>query len=815
MRSYIEIGAFPIKNYSSSTTTPFLSLLAHLDNQKDEFIEVYLIRNSETIRCILGVNEEYTDIALSVFSGFRYIVTPVDFIDEIKSCFSSIALHRKAQQVKIDGDFIYDYSSINPPIDSPTLSYLFSHISDGSGIAFVLGKMQDDTNIDPLRFAKVSISKHKYKSKDAIDAILSASKLYIACAFTFGDSDSQSVLASEMCFTISGWDYSFLSESINLLSESFVNSLDTVFTVKSLIRKDRILISDRRQLLLLRTVTESEFHSIISSFDFILDDSNTTPNLDTLWDHDAYSYFKKSEKSLCIGSSLYNNCEYHLARHKLRQGLLIVGSSGSGKGNQLFRIIDQLNKDGVPMLIFESAKQEMHHLVKNAKGESVIPKLKTWRPVAGQFLFNPFEIPVGLSLSEYRASLVQMLRTCFRLDGPLEELFVSTLNRCFYKANYTDSSGSDDPEVHKWGLHEFIIEYSRLIKGSGYSPKTKDDMRQAGLTRLKGLLDSNPDVYDTDHSISLIDLIKENTCNLIQLNSLPTIEAKQSLATMLLIALGAYMQLRFKHCEDQDKLRLVIIMDESHNLLKSVSDINGNSYSFADDFANLMLTLRSVGVGFIISDQTTTNIPKVITDACDSKMFMGSSKFSGIAEHLDFLGADDDLLRNLYRLTKGSGVFSFSGSPHCAVFQTNNYIDEFALAEDVVTCNDFMLLPESQKAATFLECQYCPYWHNESKCSLKSKQIARQVSSQFVFKEGNPLRWDYYNKQKEKVDFQKQSHKRKLYLIVKELNKRMSCDNGYCTFIQWLRICNLEFETSFTTEDILFMLKYLDIKGEI
>lgn len=766
------------------------------------------MRNSDTIRCIFGVNEEYADIALSVFSGFRYIVTPVDFVNEINSCNSSIVLHRRAQQLKVDGDYIFDYSIINTPIDSPTLSYLFSHVPDGTGIAFILGKMQDVPRIDPLRFVKDSISSHEYKSKDAIDSILSAAKLYIACAFTFGDYDSQLVLASEMCFTISGWDYSYLSESIDLLSKSFVDNLETVFTVKSLVRKDRILISDRRQLLLLRTVTETEFHSIISSFDSLLDDSNTVPNLDTLWEHDADSYFRKSEKSLCIGSSLHNNCDYHLARQKLRQGLLIVGSSGSGKGNQLFRIIDQLNKDAVPMLIFESAKQEMHHLVKT------VSELKTWRPVSGQFVFNPFEIPEGLSLSEYRASLVQMLRTCFRLDGPLEELFISTLNRCFYNANYTESSGIDDPKVQKWGLHEFIIEYSRLIKESGYSPKTKDDMRQAGLTRLKGLLDSNPDVYDTDHSIHLIDLIKENSCNLIQLNSLPTIEAKQSLATMLLIALGTYMQLRFKHCEDQNELRLVIIMDESHNLLKSVNDINGVSYSFADDFANLILTLRSVGVGFIISDQTTYNIPRVIADACDSKMFLGSSKFSGIADYLDFLSADDNLLRNLYRLNKGCGVFSYSGAPHCVVFRTENYIDEFALAEDVDPCNDYMQLPESQKAATYRECQFCPYWQNELKCNLTSKQIARQISSQFVFKEGNPLKWSYFNKQKEKVDIQKQSHEGKLYLIVKEVNKRMSCDNGYCTFIQWLRICNLEYETMFTPADIQFMLGYLKIKGD-
>ena len=784
MDKYLQIKAFPFNNNEFFDESPILSILSHFDHEKDEFLKVLIMKRSGILQCSLVFDDKYTSIFCEVLRSYNYIVDPDFTMHPDIHLESKTVLHRKVW-LEV-GTKNLSISQISNSINSPTINYMLSTGSDGVGFLIVLGHLHHNTSVNPLFSAQNALCEYYVVDPEAVDSLINADKYFSASIFTLGSEQEQLNLAMELSHVVSGWDYTVCPNTLELESIDFDSFLDD-FESNSMI--------DRRLSKLLTTVTKDELDTLLFVYDLVAQNDSLTRNLNSLWDLDVSRYFEKVGKSICLGTSICGEYEYHLAWHKLRQGLLIVGSSGSGKGNQLFRIIEQLNKDEVPMLIFESAKQEMHHLLKNKDGEDVVSNLKTWRPTAGEFLFNPFEIPEGLTLTEYRASLVQMLRTCFRLDGPLEELFVSTLNRCFYKYQYTDSSNSSESTVQKWGLYEFIVEYSRMIKESGYSPKTKDDMRQAGLTRLRALLDSNPDVYDTNRSIQLVDLIQEKCCNLIQLNSLPTIDAKQSLATMILIALGAYMQLRFQHCGDQEKLRLVIIMDESHNLLKSVSDINGITYSFADDFANLMLTLRSVGVGFIISDQTTANIPKVITDACDSKMFMGSSKFSGIADYLDFLGADDNLLRNLYRLTKGTGVFSFSGSPHCVVFQTDNYIDEFALAEDVAICNDFMQLPEWQKAATFFECRYCPYWRDDSKCNLKSKQIARQVSSQFVFKEGNPLRWNYYNKQKEKVDFQKESHNRKLYLIVKELNKRMSCDNDYCAFIQWLRICNLHRKT--------------------
>ena len=184
-----------------------------------------------------------------------------------------------------------------------------------------------------------------------------------------------------------------------------------------------------------------------------------------------------------------------------------------------------------------------------------------------------------------------------------------------------------------------------------------------------------------------------------------------------------------------------------------------------------------------------------------------------IADYLDFLGANNELLKNLYRLEKGSGVLSFSGAPHGVIFKTPNYIDTFSLAERIEINNDFINLTESQKAASFFECQFCPDYLNETKCCIKTKQQARQIVQEFIFREGNPYEWNYYNRDKEMVDFFKQSRERKMFLVTKELNKRFRCRN-YCSFIQWVRACNLVYETSFTPNDIALIIQKLSVESE-
>lgn len=115
------------------------------------------------------------------------------------------------------------------------------------------------------------------------------------------------------------------------------------------------------------------------------------------------------------------------------------------------------------------------------------------------------------------------------------------------------------PGTVPFGLHEFMLEFNRLLDQNGYSGKTMADIKSAGHTRMRALLDANPDVYDTAvQPIPITELL--NGENLLQLNCLTTIEAKQMFATMILISLAAYLRINAKH---SSRLQLVIILDDT------------------------------------------------------------------------------------------------------------------------------------------------------------------------------------------------------------------------------------------------------------
>lgn len=398
----------------------------------------------------------------------------------------------------------------------------------------------------------------------------------------------------------------------------------------------------------------------------------------------------------------------------LRYHMVLAGAPGSGKGNMLFSTLYQLHKAGIPILSLESAKNEQHHLSR------VMPDLCVWRPQAGSFAFDPFDLPEGITLGEYRSSLIQMLRTAFLLDGPLEELFTQALNRCFALHGYSEHSTAGSAGTSPFGMHEFITTYDRMLRQSDYSDRTRSDMRQAGLVRLNALFNQDPDVFDSCRSIPVRQLL-EGT-NLIQLNCLPSVQSKQLFATLLLASLGAYMKLRFAHCSDKP-LRLVVVMDESHNLLRSETAANGTEYSFAQDFVNLLLEMRSLGVGFIIADQSCDNIPPLISDIAATKVFLGNSLSSGILRHSQSLGADQQTFDHLYLLGSGQGLYTTMGMAHGTYFETPNLIDTFCLEQELSPSNPWLAAHPDFVRESFVECADCPA---RGHCTLPCKQKARQ-----------------------------------------------------------------------------------------
>ena len=384
------------------------------------------------------------------------------------------------------------------------------------------------------------------------------------------------------------------------------------------------------------------------------------------------------------------DCQGGLVKMPLRNlplGTAILGTPGSGKGNLLVTLAMQLAKKKIPTLIIESAKEELHHLRK------VGVDINTYRPVEGEFLLDPFALPPNVTLGQYRDALLQTVRSAFRLDTtPL-------------------------------GLSSMMEAFNIELRERGYSPKTESDMRTAGLVRLNALFNQNRPIYDTVKSIPVSEFAKG--FNLIQLAFLTSIEGKQAFASLLLISLSLWARLNLTHTAGK-RVNLVIILDEAHNLLTGCRRTTGDEFSFAADFSNILLELRSVGVAIVIADQSAKNIPDVIYDICASKFFLGANPGSGIGDHAGEMKLDEAALNHQYLLGPGEGFYKAPEMPQSVFFSSLNLIDTLKIEEPCERRNAFLEQHPRFCIESYAECESCPA---RGKCTLAGKAAARAIAA--------------------------------------------------------------------------------------
>lgn len=424
----------------------------------------------------------------------------------------------------------------------------------------------------------------------------------------------------------------------------------------------------------------------------------------------------KTKGELLLGQDCKGNPVWMPLRN-LPLGTAILGTPGSGKGNLLVTLAMQLAKKKIPTLIIESAKEELHHLRKKNID------INTYRPVEGEFLLDPFSLPSDVSLGQYRAALLQTLRAAFRLDGPLEELFSAALDRTFAVHGFSENSKAGDPGTTPFGLNELMQAFNTELRERGYSPRTESDMRTAGLVRLNALFNQNRPIYDTVKSIPVSEFAKG--FNLIQLASLTSIEGKQAFASLLLISISCWARLNLTHTAGK-RVSLVIILDEAHNLLTGCRRTTGDEYSFAADFTNLLLELRSVGVAIVVSDQSAKNIPDVLYDICTQKFFLGPNPGSDITDHSGEMKLDEAALSHQYLLGPGEGFYKAPEMPQSVFFSSLNLIDALKIEEPCERRNAFLEQHPRFCIESYAECEVCPA---RGKCTLAGKAAARAIAA--------------------------------------------------------------------------------------
>jgi len=284
----------------------------------------------------------------------------------------------------------------------------------------------------------------------------------------------------------------------------------------------------------------------------------------------------------------------------LTQHAFVTGSTGCGKSETVYKLIDSVRKANAKFLIIEPAKGEY----KNVFGTEHI--FGTNPLISNLLKINPFKFTKGVHVLEHADRLIEIFNVCWpmyaAMPAVLKEAVLNSYEDCGWdliksKNKYSDSIFPT--------FSDLIWELETVIEASSYSEEVKSNYKGSLVTRVKSLANGiNGEIF-SGKEIGDDILFDENV--IVDLSRIGSQETKALIMGVLIMRLNEYRA--NSDIEANSELRHVTILEEAHNILKRCSQeqsMEGSNVAgkSVEMISNAIAEMRTYGEGFIIVDQS-------------------------------------------------------------------------------------------------------------------------------------------------------------------------------------------------------------------
>jgi len=332
------------------------------------------------------------------------------------------------------------------------------------------------------------------------------------------------------------------------------------------------------------------------------------------------------ENAITIGNILHlgemSMLPVRLSLDELSKHMFVTGSTGSGKSNTVYLIIDKLIKQGKRVLVIEPTKGDYRKVF---GGRADMTVYSTRENEKNLLKINPFAFPEGIQVNEHVERLVEIFGVCW----PMYAAMPAVLKNSIISA-YSACGWDIRKSVCRHGrlfptIADVVVQLKKIIASSEYSADTKGDYIGALQTRLESL---QTGIYSTILSSSdCTDYEKLYNQNaIIDLHHIGSTETRSLLMAMLVLGLNEWRM--SCNADDMDiPLQHVTVIEEAHNILPRVSkhqsqegaNVLGKSVEM---IADVMSRIRTYGEGFIIVDQSPSAIDESAIRNTNTKIVM-------------------------------------------------------------------------------------------------------------------------------------------------------------------------------------------------
>lgn len=312
---------------------------------------------------------------------------------------------------------------------------------------------------------------------------------------------------------------------------------------------------------------------------------------------------KNDERKINIGNVYHlgdkTKTEVKLDVNSLAMHTFITGSTGSGKSNAVYHILDEATKNKIPFLVIEPAKGEYRKVFNNIRCFGTNPNVSTLLQI------NPFSFPKEIHVLEHVDRLVEIFNVCWPMYAAMPAVLKESIEKSYVSIGW-DLDLSVNTKVDNLfpTFDDVLTQLNKTIQSSEYSADTKGDYIGSLSTRIKSLTNGINGRIFVSNEMELRKLFDESA--ILDISRVGSMETKALIMGLVVLKLQEYRMANAK--EMNSALKHITVLEEAHNLLKKTSNEQSQDSSnlvgkSVEMLTNTIAEIRTYGEGFIIVDQ--------------------------------------------------------------------------------------------------------------------------------------------------------------------------------------------------------------------
>ncbi|MBL7206087.1 MAG: DUF87 domain-containing protein [Candidatus Aenigmarchaeota archaeon] len=283
-----------------------------------------------------------------------------------------------------------------------------------------------------------------------------------------------------------------------------------------------------------------------------------------------------------IGEVLYGKKRLYplkIGKNALLTHIGIFGSTGYGKTNIAYDLIDKINENDVPILIFDFSKRNYRDLLQTKLKDHI--NVYTIGRDPAPFKFNPLKPPEGIQISQWMKEFSSIFDHAYMLMGGGRHLIMKSLDA-----------------IHEEKQHPILSDIKRWLEGYGGESLSSRERNwlSTSLRPLASLCFREiAEIWKCKEGIQPSEFFQKGKITILELDALDAND-RAFFIEIILQWIRDWLLIHGK----KEELQGVIILEEAHHVLNREKS---SSLGIETVMDLIFREIRELGMGIIYIDQ--------------------------------------------------------------------------------------------------------------------------------------------------------------------------------------------------------------------